>query len=192
MPIDLSEINKIIIYKVCIRNGHMLYEKYNICNTKRNLVFVCLSVAIVAGLSSAVYHGSAKAQNKTSIESTGIKSAATNATKINIVLVHGQFADASSWNKVIPFLQDAGHKVIAVELPLHSMADDVATVKHAIDLIGGPVLLVAHSYGGFVITNAGYNNPNVKGLVYIAAVAPKEGQTENTAKNSPSPKENLY
>jgi len=170
----------------------MLYEKYNICNTKRNLVFVCLSVAIVAGLSSAVYHGSAKAQNKTSIEPTGIKSAATNATKINIVLVHGQFADASSWNKVIPFLQDAGHKVIAVELPLHSMADDVATVKHAIDLIGGPVLLVAHSYGGFVITNAGYNNPNVKGLVYIAAVAPKEGQTENTAKNSPSPKENLY
>jgi pimeloyl-ACP methyl ester carboxylesterase len=167
----------------------MLYKKYNICNTKTKfLVFLCLSVAIVAVLSSAVYHDSANAENKTSTEPTGIKSAATNATKINIVLVHGQFADASSWSKVIPFLQDAGHKVIAVELPLHSMADDVATVKRAIDLIGGPVLLVAHSYGGFVITNAGYNNPNVKGLVYIAAVAPKEGQTENTAKNSPSPK----
>jgi pimeloyl-ACP methyl ester carboxylesterase len=78
---------------------------------------------------------------------------------------------------------------LAVELPLHSMADDIATVKCAIDLIGGPVILVGHSYGGFVITNAGYNNPNVKGLVYVAAVAPKEGQTEATAKNSPLPKE---
>jgi pimeloyl-ACP methyl ester carboxylesterase len=161
---------------MCMKR-HMLYEKYNICNTKTKfLVFVCLSVAIVVPL--AFCHGSANAQNKTSI----------NATKINIVLVHGQFADASSWSKVIPFLQDAGHKVIAVELPLHSMADDVATVKRAIDLIGGPVLLVAHSYGGFVITNAGYNNPNVKGLVYIAAATAKEGQTETTAKNSPFPK----
>jgi uncharacterized alpha/beta hydrolase family protein len=93
----------------------MLYEKYNICNTKTKfLVFVCLSVAIVAGLSLAIYHGSANAQNKTLIEPAGIKSATTNATKINIVLVHGQFADASSWSKVIPFLQDAGHKIIAV------------------------------------------------------------------------------
>jgi pimeloyl-ACP methyl ester carboxylesterase len=154
----------------------------------RGGVLVCLSVAIVAGLSSGTYFSSARAQNVTSMELTAIKRATTNATKINIVLVHGQFADASSWSKVIPFLQDAGHKVIAVELPLHSMADDVATVKRAIDLIGGPVILVAHSYGGFVITNAGYNNPNVKGLVYIAAVAPKEGQTETTAKNSPFPK----
>jgi pimeloyl-ACP methyl ester carboxylesterase len=62
-----------------------------------------------------------------------------------------------------------------VQLPLHSLADDVATTKRAIDLIGGPVILVGHSYGGFVITNAAYNNPNVKGLVYIAAFAPQEG-----------------
>ena len=111
-----------------------------------------------------------------------------NATKINIVLVHGLWGDASSWSKVIPFLQDAGHKVIAVELPLHSLADDIATVKRAIDLIGGPVVLVGHSYGGFVITNAGYNNPNVKRLVYIAAVAPREGQSLTTAL-PPLPKE---
>jgi pimeloyl-ACP methyl ester carboxylesterase len=69
------------------------------------------------------------------------------------------------------------HKVIAVQLPLHSLADDIATVKRAIDLVGGPVILVGHSYGGFVITNAAYNNPNVKGLVYIAAFAPNEGQS---------------
>ena len=89
---------------------------------------------------------------------------------MNIVLVHGTWVDGSSWSKVIPILQNAGHRVIAVQLPLHSLADDVATVKRAIDLVGAPVLLVGHSYGGFVITNATYNNPNVKGLVYIAAL----------------------
>ena len=64
-----------------------------------------------------------------------------------------------------------------MQLPLHSLADDIATVKRAIDLVGAPVILVGHSYGGFVITNAAYNNPNVKGLVYIAAFAPNEGQS---------------
>ena len=65
-------------------------------------------------------------------------------------------------------LQNTGHKVIAVQLAAHSLADDVATVKRAIDLVGGPTILVGHSYGGFVITNAGYNNKNVTGLVYVA------------------------
>jgi pimeloyl-ACP methyl ester carboxylesterase len=100
---------------------------------------------------------------------------AANAT--NIVLVHGFWADGSSWSKVIPILENSGHKVIAVQLPLHSLADDVATTKRAIDLIGGPVILVGHSYGGAIITNAAYNNPNVKGLVYVAAFAPQEGQS---------------
>jgi pimeloyl-ACP methyl ester carboxylesterase len=77
----------------------------------------------------------------------------------------------------IPTLTAAGHKVIAVQLPLHSLSDDVATVKRAVEQIGGPTILVGHSYGGAVITNAGYNNPNVKGLVYIAAFAPDEGQS---------------
>jgi pimeloyl-ACP methyl ester carboxylesterase len=88
--------------------------------------------------------------------------------------------DASSWSKVIPILQVAGHKVIAVELPLHSVEDDVATVKRAIDFIGGPAILVAHAYGGFVITNAAYDNPNIEGLVYVAAPAPMEGQSMST------------
>jgi pimeloyl-ACP methyl ester carboxylesterase len=72
-------------------------------------------------------------------------------------------------------LQKAGHRVIAVQLPLYSLADDVATVKRAIELVGGPTILVGHSYGGIVITNAAYNNPNVKGLVYVAAFAPNDG-----------------
>jgi pimeloyl-ACP methyl ester carboxylesterase len=105
----------------------------------------------------------------------GVQGMATNAT--NIVLVHGVWADGSSWNKVIPILENAGHRVIAVQLPLHSLADDVATVKRAIDLVGGPVTLVGHSYGGFVITNAGYNNQNVTGLVYVSAFGPDEGES---------------
>ena len=142
---------------------------------------------MIAGLSSGTYFSLASAQNKTAMEPTGMKNTITNATKINIVLVHGLWADASSWSKVIPILQDAGHKVIAVEL-LHPIADDVATVKRAIELIGGPVILVGHSYGGFVITNAGYNNPNVKGLVYVAAFAPKNGQSISSFPPSKHPK----
>jgi pimeloyl-ACP methyl ester carboxylesterase len=96
---------------------------------------------------------------------------------MNIILVHGAWADGSMWSKVIPILQDAGHRVIAVHLPFHSLADDVGTVKRAIELVGSPTIVAGHSYGGMVITNAAYNNPNVKGLVYVAAFAPKEGQS---------------
>ena len=156
-------------------SSHIRYERYN--QKTKFLVLVCLVVTIVGGFSSTIYLGSASAESATLKESTWIKGTITNLTKINVVLVHGIGFDGSSWSKVIPILQSAGHKVIAVQLPLHSLADDVATVKRAIDFIGGPVILVGHSYGGFVITNAAYNNPNVKGLVYIAAVAPNEGQS---------------
>ena len=101
---------------------------------------------------------------------------ATTATP-NIVLVHGLWADGSSWSKVIPILKNAGHRVIAVQLAERSLAEDVATVKRAIDLVGGPTILVGHSFGGFVITNAAYNNPNVTGLVYVSAFAPDEGES---------------
>ena len=140
------------------------------------LLFLTLSLIVTLSLSA--HSGLANAQNKTSMQPTGTKAMATNAT--NIVLVHGAWADGSGWSKVIPILTAAGHKVIAVQLPLHSLADDVATVKRAIDLVGKPVTLVGHSYGGEVITNAAYNNPNVTGLVYIAAFAPDEGQSLST------------
>ena len=77
----------------------------------------------------------------------------------------------------IPILTAAGHKVIAVQLPLHSLSDDVATVKRVVEHIGGSTILVGHSYAGEVITNADYNNPNVKRLVYIAAFVAKEDQS---------------
>ena len=141
-------------------------------------ILLCLSIAMIS-LVSATYFGVANSQeNKTSIQFQGTPNmTTTNATNMNIVLVHGTYVDGSSWSKVIPILQNAGHKVIAVQLPLHSLADDIATVKRAIDLVGAPVILVGHSYGGFVITNAAYNNSNVKGLIYVAAFAPEEGQS---------------
>ena len=138
---------------------------------------LCLSIILLLGFVSPTFSGSATAapENKTLMQPQGVQHMATNAT--NIVLVHGLWADGSSWSKVIPILQNAGHKVIAVQLAAHSLADDVATVKRAIDLVGGPTILVGHSYGGFVITNAGYNNKNVTGLVYVAAFAPDEGES---------------
>jgi pimeloyl-ACP methyl ester carboxylesterase len=94
----------------------------------------------------------------------------------NIVLVHGAFADGSSWSKVIPLLQAKGYKVTAVANPLTSFQDDVAATRRAIAAQDGPVILVGHSYGGVVITEAG-NDPKVVGLVYVAAFAPDAGQS---------------
>lgn len=105
------------------------------------------------------------------------KNMSTNTNSMNIVLVRGAWADGSSWSKVIPILKNAGHKVIAAQLAEHSLADDVETVKRVIEHISGLTILVGHSYGGAVITNAGYKNPNVTGLVYVAAFAPDEGQS---------------
>jgi pimeloyl-ACP methyl ester carboxylesterase len=94
----------------------------------------------------------------------------------NIILVHGAWADGSSWSKLIPLLQANGLRVVAVQLPLTSLSADAAVTKRAIDDADGPVLLVAHSYGGSVITEAG-NDPKVAGLVYIAAGAPDVGES---------------
>jgi pimeloyl-ACP methyl ester carboxylesterase len=120
---------------------------------------------LIASFSSPTYSGFASPENETLMQPERTQNMSTNTT--NIVLVHGAWADASGWNKQIPVLRDAGHKVIAVQLPLQSLSEDVETVKRAIAFIGGPTILVAHSYGGEVITNAAYNNPNVKGLVYV-------------------------
>ena len=158
---------------------HCNDEMYRIRSKQKVLILLCLSIAITTSLASTTDFGLATPENKTLMQPQGIQGMSTNAT--NIVLVHGGWADGSSWSKVISILHEAGHqvghRVIAVQLPLHSLVDDVATVKRAIDLVGGPITLVGHSYGGFVITNAAYNNPNVTGLVYVAAFAPDEGQS---------------
>src|SRR5437899_1955566 len=108
-----------------------------------------ISIMFVASFASPTHLGLANAQqNKILIQRQGIQSMTANTTKMNIVLVHGAWADASSWSKVIPILQKAGHRVIAVQLPEHSLADDVATVNRAIQLVGAPTVLVGNSYGG--------------------------------------------
>jgi pimeloyl-ACP methyl ester carboxylesterase len=94
------------------------------------------------------------------------------ASGTTIVLVHGAFADASSWQALIPLLQRDGFHVVAVQNPLTSLADDIATTRRMIDAQTGPVIVVAHSYGGAVITGAATGRPNVKALVYVAAFAP--------------------
>ena len=93
-----------------------------------------------------------------------------------VVLVHGAFADGSCWAKVIPLLTAKGLKTIAVQNPLSSLGDDVKAVHRVIEMQEGPVLLVGHSWGGAVITEAG-NHDQVKGLLYVAAGAPDTGQS---------------
>ena len=94
----------------------------------------------------------------------------------NVVLVHGAFADDSSWSKIVPLLKAKGFRVTTAGNPLTSFADDVAATKRAIAAQDGPTLLVGHSYGGVVITEAG-NDPKIVSLVYVAAFAPDAGQS---------------
>jgi pimeloyl-ACP methyl ester carboxylesterase len=93
-----------------------------------------------------------------------------------VLLIHGAWADGSSWSKVIPLLEAKGLHVVAVQIPLTSFTDDVSATQRAIALEDGPVLLVGHSYGGAVITEAG-NDAKVAGLVYVSAVAPDKGES---------------
>jgi pimeloyl-ACP methyl ester carboxylesterase len=94
---------------------------------------------------------------------------------ITAVVVHGAWADGSSWREVIPGLQREGVRVLAAPMPLTSLGDDVSALKRAMARTEGPVILAAHAYAGAVI--AGVNDQRVKALVYIAALAPDEGET---------------
>jgi pimeloyl-ACP methyl ester carboxylesterase len=109
------------------------------------------------------------------ILSAGVSPARAEPVK-NIVLVHGAFADGSGWRAVTEILQRDGYSVSIVQEPETSFADDVAATKRAIDGVKAPLILVGHSYGGAIITEAG-NDPQVHGLVYVAAFQPDAGET---------------
>ncbi|MET0812346.1 MAG: alpha/beta hydrolase [Microbacterium sp.] len=94
----------------------------------------------------------------------------------NVVLVHGAFADGSGWRSVYDSLTARGYRVTIVQNPLTSLADDVAATTRVLDLQDGPTILVGHSWGGTVITEAG-SHPQVAGLVYVSALAPDSGET---------------
>lgn len=105
---------------------------------------------------------------------------------LNIVLVHGGFVDGSGWEGVYKILKRDGHNVSVVQNPTSSLEDDVAVTKLALAAQNGAALLVGHSYGGAVITQAG-TDPKVVGLVYIAAFAPSDGESVNTLIANPAP-----
>jgi len=108
------------------------------------------------------------------------------AKGISVVLVHGGFVDGSGWDGVYRILRKDGYPVSVVQNPTISLADDVAATKRSIAAQSGPVILVGHSYGGVVITEAG-NDPKVAGLVYIAAFAPDKGESVSTLIKNPPP-----
>jgi len=104
----------------------------------------------------------------------------------NVVLVHGGFVDGSGWQGVYKALKKSGYSVTVVQNPTFSLADDVAVTKRALATQNGPAILVGHSYGGVVITEAG-NDPKVAGLVYIAAFAPDKGESVSALIKDPPP-----
>ena len=117
-----------------------------------------------------------------------MSAAATDDVQLTVVLVHGAFADSSSWSGVIERLQAAGIQVTAPANPLRGIGHDAAYLASLLHQLSGPVLVVGHSYGGAVITNAATDAANVVGLVYVAAFAPDQGErlgdVENGSKDS--------
>ena len=109
-----------------------------------------------------------------------------NAIALSIVLVHGGFVDGSGWEGVSNILKKDGYAVTVVQNPTLSLEDDVAVTRRAIAAQKGPVLLVGHSYGGVVVTEAG-NDPKVQGLVYVAAFAPDKGESVSSLIKNPPP-----
>jgi pimeloyl-ACP methyl ester carboxylesterase len=141
---------------------------------RRKLMLSALAVGTllaVPALSAATPGGSASAAH------AATASAAPSTPRPTVVLVHGAFADSSSWNAVISRLERRGYPVIGVANPLRGLAGDSAYVSSVLDTIAGPVILVGHSYGGAVITDAAVGHPNVKALVYVAAFAPDQGES---------------
>src|SRR5262245_32262618 len=134
---------------------------------RRLRLMVAAVLAALIALATPAVGGAADAQPTTN----------TTTTKATIVLVHGAWADGSGWNKVVARLQDLGYPVRVPPNPLRSLPGDSATIADFLSTIPGPIVLVAHSYGGAVSTNAATGNPDVKALVYVDAFAPKKGET---------------
>jgi len=120
------------------------------------------------------------------LTTAGSDAAFAAAAMPTVVLVHGAWADGSSWSEVIARLQAKGLRVVSVQNPLNSLADDVATARRAIDAQTGPVVLVGHSWGGTVITQAG-TAEKVTALVYVSAFAPESGESTNDVQSRHSP-----
>jgi pimeloyl-ACP methyl ester carboxylesterase len=131
----------------------------------------------------AVLKGTAAFAGLAAVQASGLAEVAQAAPagghpKANVLLVHGAWVDGSSWSRVIAILQRRGHNVLAVQLPLTSLAEDVAWTRHVLaERLTGPTVLAGHSYGGAVISGAATGVENVIGLVFASAFAPDEGES---------------
>jgi pimeloyl-ACP methyl ester carboxylesterase len=134
-------------------------------------------VAIPAALAVAVLTVPAVSPASSAPAPSAVAAQARHTPKPTVVLVHGAFADSSGWSGVVARLRHDGYPVIAAANPLRSLDSDAAYVGSLLDSVPGPVILVGHSYGGEVITNAAVGHANVKALVYIAAFAPDQGES---------------
>ena len=135
------------------------------------------SALLIGGLVAVLALGLATATAPADPSTAAYVALANAAPKPTIVLVHGAWADASSWNGEVDRLQRDGYVVRAIDNPLRGLTSDAEEVKDFLSTITGPIVLVGHSYGGAVITNAAAGNPNVKALVYVDAAAPDVGET---------------
>jgi pimeloyl-ACP methyl ester carboxylesterase len=140
----------------------------HVMRSLRTRAIVVTAILATAGLLAASQAGSA---------ATTASRAAGSETKPSIVLVHGAWADSSSWDAVVGLLQSDGYTVYVPPNPLLGLTYDSAYIRDFLNTISGPVVLVGHSYGGAVITNAATGDPDVTALVYVDAFAPAQGQT---------------
>lgn len=131
-----------------------------------------LTLAVTAAVAAGLFATTAGPAN-------AAKTQTSKGSKPTVVLVHGAFADSSSWNGVIKKLKEDGYPVMAAANPLRGLSSDAASVKNLLASINGPVVLVGHSYGGAVISNAAHGADNVKALVYADAFLPAKGESAN-------------
>jgi len=136
------------------------------------------AIAVALAAAAIAVPASQAAFASTSTPTAAVAAVAANtAVKPSIVLVHGAWGDSSSWSAVVSRLQADGYTVYVPPNPLEGLSTDSTSIRDFLDTISGPIILVGHSYGGAVITNAATGDANVKALVYIDAFAPNEGQT---------------
>lgn len=165
-------------------NRRGVFPKLN----RRGFLRASVAAGLAAGIGSTlrIVGVAANAQPIAGTTTHRTEQEAVMASSINVVLVHGGFVDGSGWQAVYNLLKQDGYQVSVVQNPTISLAGDAAATRQIIDMQDGPVVLVGHSYGGAVISEAG-TDPNVAALVYIAAFAPDKGESVNTLIANPPP-----
>ena len=153
----------------------MFSRTYSSARTRIGVALVVV-IALLTGLTLALTSNAASSQTPPHSKTARLADWPS-GPKPTIVLVHGAWADSSSWDGVIQLLQGQGFSVVAEPNPLHGLTSDSEFLADFLQSIPGPIVLVGHSYGGMVVTNAATGNPNVKALVYVDAFIPAQGET---------------